>query len=110
MLEKQKAWIGQKMRKAENFIERNKGAIGFGMGLATMAGLYLIAEKLDAPKSGAITYTRYLEDDKPNILAGIYYKNRFGKEKNPLSIRYDYDNANLKALCDNLNEIVYPGD
>lgn len=110
MLEKQKEWCQNKVEKGKKWLKKNKGAIGFGLGAATMTALYLLAEKLDEPKGGNIIYTRRLEDDKPNMMASVYYKNRFGKEKNLLNIRYSYTYRGLKELCDNLNEIVYPGD
>lgn len=110
MLEKQKKWCYEKVEKGKKWIKNNRGAIGFGLGAATVAGLYLLAEKLDEPQSGNITFTRRLEDITPDIRASVYYKNRFGKEKNPLNIRYSYDEAELKELCDNLNQVVYPGD
>ena len=110
MLEKQKEWCQNKVEKGKKWLKKNKGAIGFGFGAATMTALYLLAEKLDESKGGNITFTRRLEDDKPDIMASVYYKNRFGKEKNPLNIQYGYADSELKELCDNLNEIVYPGD
>lgn len=107
-----KKWFEEKKEKGEMWIEKNKGAIGFGLGLVTMAGVYMLAEKLDKPKSGSISFTRRLEDADSNVLVGVYYKNRFGREKNPLNILYKNgsDSKTLKELCDNLSEIVYPGD
>lgn len=110
MLEKQKEWCQNKVEKGKKWLKKNKGAIGFGLGAATISALYLLAKKLDEPKEGVITFTRRLEDDKPDIIASVYYKNRFGKEKKPTNIQYDYASTELKELCDNLNEIVYPGD
>lgn len=110
MLEKQKKWCQNKVEKGKEWLKKNKGAIGFGLGAATMTALYLLAEKLDEPQEGNITYMRHLEDGKPDITARVYYKNRFGKEKNPLNIRYGYTDPELNELCNNLNEIVYPGD
>ena len=110
MLEKRKEWCQNKVEKGKKLLKKNKGAIGFGLGAATMTALYLLAEKLDEPKSGSITYTRCLEDDKPDIMARVYYENRFGKGKNLLNIRYGYTDPELKELCGNLNEVVYPGD
>ena len=110
MLEKQKEWCQNKVEKGKKWFKKNKGAIGFGLGAATVSALYLLAEKLDEPKSGSITYTRCFEDDKPDIMAKVYYENRFGKWKNPLNIQYGYTDPELKELCDNLNEVVYPGD
>lgn len=110
MLEKQKEWCQNKAEKGKKWLKKNKGAIGFGLGAATISALYLLAEKLDEPKEGGIAFTRRSEDDKPGIIASVYYKNRFGKEKNPMSLQYDYADTALKKLCDNLNEVVYPGD
>lgn len=110
MLEKQKEWCQNKVEKGKRWLKKNKGAIGFGLGAATMTALYLLAEKLDEPKSGYINFTRRLGDDKPDIIANVYYGNCFGKAKNPLNIRYGYADPELKELCDNLNQVVYPGD
>lgn len=110
MLEKQKEWCQNKVEKGKNWLKKNRGAIGFGLGAATMAGLYMLAEKMDEPQCGAITFTRRLEDETPDIKASVWYKNRFGKEKNPLNIQYGYADTELKELCDNLNQVVYPGD
>lgn len=110
MLEKQKEWCQNKVEKGKKWLKKNKGAIGFGLGAATISALYLLAEKLDEPTGGIITFTRQLEDDKPDVMVGVHYKNRLGKVKNPMSIRYGYADPELKELCDNLNEIVYPGD
>lgn len=110
MLENAKKWCREKAEKGKEWLDKNKGAIGFGLGAAAMAGFYLIAEKLDEPKKAAITFDR--EEQYDNAVIGrVYYKNRFGKEKQVFAVDYSDDGEkDLKGICDNLNEIVYPGD
>lgn len=111
MLKKTEKMVSGKTEKGKKWIEKNKVAIGFGLGMAAMTGIYMLAKKLDEPKSGCITFTKCLETGAmPNMGVNVYYKNRFGKEKNPLNIRYDYKSPTLKELCDALNEVVYPGN
>ena len=109
MLDKQQIWLRQRKREFVAWFNKNKGAIGFGAGMAAMAGLYLLAERIEAPKEGNITFTQELTEDKPNVIAHVWYLNRAGKERNPLNIRYR-DDGHLKALYDNLGTVVYPGD
>lgn len=110
MLEKQKEWCQNNLEKGKKWFKENKMAIGFGLGAASMAGMYLLLEKINEPKSGYISYMRRLEEEKPDISAMVFYENRLGKLKQMVNIKYDYADPELKELCDNLNRVVYPGD
>lgn len=109
MFKKQKTWCKDKGKRVEAWFDKNKMAIGFGAGMAAMAGLYLLAEKIEEPKEGSITFTQDLTKDKPNVIAHIWYWTKAGKKRNPFSIRY-HDDGELKALYDNLGTVVHLGD
>ena len=107
MLEKQKIWCKEKLEKGKVWFNQNKDLINFGAGVAAMACATIVIEYLDAPMAGKIVFVKDLEDDKPNLEARVYYLNRLRKERNCLNIRLQDDNG-IKALCDNLNKMVYP--
>lgn len=107
MLEKQKIWCKEKLEKGKVWFNKNKVAISFGAGMATMACVYMLAEYLEKPIAGKIVFVKDLDDDKPNLDARVYYLNRLGKERNFITIRR-WDDGSIKALCDNLNKMVYP--
>lgn len=107
-----KEWFKEKLRKGNSWIKKNQGAINFGLGMATMTGIYLLAEKIDEPKTGSIVIAKDCASN--HVLGDVFYENRFGTNKRLITIDYgmagkETENK-LKSFCDGLNEIIYPGD
>lgn len=97
-------------RKQSNALNRGI-CIGIPLGALALGVGYFISKKLDKPVSGNITYSHVFSGtDVSGIQASVWYKNRFGMNKNPLNIAYELDSDVLKALTDNLNKIYHPGD
>lgn len=111
MLKKQKEWCEEKMEKGMEWVKKNKVSIAFGLGMTAMTGIYLIGKKIDEPKKGTICFTMDLNTE--HVMSDVFYLNRFGKKKHMIAIDYGkqkQSDKNLKVLCDQLNEIVYPGN
>lgn len=111
MLENQKKWCHEKVEEGKKWISKNQRSICFSLGIGTMAAFYLIMEKLNSPKQGAICFGRD-ENDLDRAIGQVWYKDQLGREHHFMNIDYEQGDksAILKKICDNLNEIVYPGD
>lgn len=98
------------LKEIKEWAEKNKGVIGFGFGMAIMAGLNIITGKIREPKEGTIQFTR--NENTGHIYGRTYVKNRFGKERRLASIDYGSDeNGGLfKDVYDDVTKIMYPGD
>lgn len=103
--------IKEKMEKGKEWIKENRGTIGYLAGLAVATAGYLVVEKVFEPKKVAICFGRN-ENNPDQAIGQVWWKDRFGKEYHFANIDYGQGDisAELKYMCDDLNEIVYPGD
>lgn len=87
MLEKQKKWCQNQVEKGKKWVNDNKFALGCAAGSIATLGIGMI------------------------LIGRVLWRNRFGKEYQFMAIDFSDDGEkDLKRICDNLNEIVYPGD
>lgn len=108
MLEKTKKWCKNKIEKGKEWFKENRLAIGFGLGSASALASVMLIDKLCEPKEGAIEFIP--KEDENYASARIFYKDRFGKEYNPLNIGYDTTGEAWHDLTNKVMKIEYPGD
>ena len=110
MLEKQKKWCQNQVEKGKKWVNDNKFALGCAAGSIATLGIGMILGKINEPKEGTVIYKREEAFDN-NVIGRVLWRNRFGKEYQFMAIDFSDDGEkDLKRICDNLNEIVYPGD
>lgn len=105
MNEKIKNGIEKAKEKGKEFVEKNKVALGFAVGAVVAVAGFLIGEKLDEPKSGCIEFDDFT-GPYGDVTGRIFYKNRFGIEKNPLNIGYQSDGEDIRKIYDQIDGLI----
>lgn len=106
MLEKTKKWVKENGTKVKDWYDRNKMAIGFGVGCAAATGVMMILGKMSEPVRGYVSFDREDQNDN-NIIARVWGKDRLDRERELIAIDYSDDGEiDIRNISEKLNDLI----